>query len=88
MKFRQLLLNLALIPVAFCLDVDKAERAILIGVVFLSLIVEVLNSAIEATVDRVSLALHPLSKRAKDLGSAAQFLSLTLILLIWLVILI
>lgn len=87
--FRQLLLlNLILIPIAFYLDVGRAERAILIGAVFLSLIVEILNSAIEATVDRVSLAIHPLSKRAKDMGSAAQLLSLSMAALIWLVILV
>src|SRR5690606_300767 len=62
--FRQLvLLNVVLIPIAFWLDVSRVERAMLVGVVFLGLIVEILNSAIEATVDRISLELHPLSKR-------------------------
>jgi diacylglycerol kinase (ATP) len=87
--FRQLvLLNLVLIPIALLLDVSRVERAVLVGVVFLALIIEVLNSAIEATVDRVSLELHPLSKQAKDMGSAAQFLALCLIGLVWAVILI
>lgn len=82
--FRQLvLLNLVLIPIAFWLDVSRVERAVLVAVVFLGLIVEILNSAIEATVDRISLELHPLAKRAKDMGSAAQFLSLSLIALVW-----
>ena len=86
--FRQLvLLNVVLIPIAFWLDVSRVERAMLVGVVFLGLIVEILNSAIEATVDRISLELHPLSKRAKDMGSAAQFLSLSLIALVWAIIL-
>src|SRR5690606_2779169 len=49
----------------------------------LGLIVDILNSAIEATVDRVSLEIHPLAKRAKDRGSAAQFLALSLIALVW-----
>ena len=49
----------------------------------LSLIVELLNSAIEATVDRISLSLHPLSKQAKDMGSAAQFIALLMIGLTW-----
>jgi len=49
----------------------------------LSLIVELLNSAIEATVDRISLSIHPLSKQAKDMGSAAQFIALLLIGLTW-----
>lgn len=86
--FRQLiLLNLILIPVALLLDVSRVERAVLVGVVFLALIIEVLNSAIEATVDRISLELHPLSKQAKDMGSAAQLLALCLIGLVWAVIL-
>ncbi|EWC40266.1 diacylglycerol kinase [Stutzerimonas stutzeri] len=87
--FRQLvLLNLLLIPLAMLLDVSRVERAVLIAVVFLGLIVELLNSAIEATVDRISLELHPLSKQAKDMGSAAQLLVLCLIGLVWTVILI
>lgn len=86
--FRQLvLLNLLLIPVALLLDVSRVERAVLVAVVFLGLIVELLNSAIEATVDRISLELHPLSKQAKDMGSAAQLLALCLIGLVWTVIL-
>ncbi|MEN2509329.1 diacylglycerol kinase [Stutzerimonas stutzeri] len=86
--FRQLvLLNLILIPVALLLDVSRVERAVLVGVVFLALIIELLNSAIEATVDRISLELHPLSKQAKDMGSAAQLLALCLIGLVWAVIL-
>ncbi|HAF92777.1 MAG TPA: diacylglycerol kinase, partial [Pseudomonas sp.] len=63
--FRQVvLLNLLLIPLAFLLDVSRVERAVLIAVVLLAPIVELLNSAIETTVDRISLELHPLSKRA------------------------
>lgn len=86
--FRQLvLLNLLLIPVAFMLDVSRVERALLIAVVFLGLIIELLNSAIEATVDRISLELHPLSRQAKDMGSAAQLLGLILIAVVWAVIL-
>lgn len=86
--FRQLLLlNVVLLPLAFYLDVGKVERALLISVCVLALIVELLNSAIEATVDRISLELHPLSKQAKDLGSAAQLLTMTLIALVWAVIL-
>lgn len=86
--FRQLvLLAVVLIPVAFFLDVSRAERAVLVAVVLLSLVVELLNSAIEATVDRISLELHPLSGQAKDMGSAAQFVALTLIGLVWAIIL-
>ncbi len=87
--FRQLvLLNLLLIPLAFLFDVSRVERAVLIAVVFLGLIVELLNSAIEATVDRISFAVHALGKQAKDMGSAAQLLALCLIGLVWAVILI
>jgi len=82
--FRQLvMLNLLLIPVACLLDVSRAERALLIAVALLAPLVELLNSAIEATVDRISLELHPLSKRAKDMGSAAQMLALVLISAVW-----
>ena len=86
--FRQLLLiNLLLIPLAFYCDVSRVERALLIAVCLLALIVELLNSAVEAAIDRISLDLHPLSKSAKDMGSAAQLVSLTLIGSVWLVIL-
>lgn len=86
--FRQLmLLNLVMIPLAFLLDVSRAERAMMIAVLLLALIVELLNSAIEAAIDRISFALHPLSKQAKDMGSAAQLVALTLIFAVWAVIL-
>ena len=86
--FRQLvLLNCILIPVAIYLDVSKIERLMLIASVMLTLIIELLNSAIEATVDRISLNLHPLSKQAKDMGSAAQMLGLILVAITWLIIL-
>lgn len=83
--FRQLLLMaVILISIACFLDVSRVERVLLIAVCLLALLVELLNSAIEAVVDRVSLELHPLSKNAKDMGSAAQFVALSLIALVWL----
>lgn len=86
--FRQLvLLNVLMIPLAFVFDVSKGERAVMIAVCLLALIVELLNSAVEAAIDRISLDLHPLSKNAKDMGSAAQMVSLCLIGSVWLVIL-
>lgn len=86
--FRQLLLlNLVLIPIACLADVTRSERALLIMMPLLALIVELLNSAIEAAVDRISLAIHPLSKQAKDMGSAAQLLAMILIAVTWGVIL-
>ncbi|WP_339476154.1 MULTISPECIES: diacylglycerol kinase [unclassified Pseudomonas] len=82
--FRQLvLLNVVLIPLSFFLSVSRVERALLIAVCLLALIVELLNSAVEAAIDRISLELHPLSKNAKDMGSAAQLLALTMIALVW-----
>nr|WP_314489315.1 diacylglycerol kinase [uncultured Pseudomonas sp.] len=82
--FRQLvLLNAILIPLACWLSVSRAERAILIAVCLLALIVELLNSAIEAAIDRISLDRHPLSKNAKDMGSAAQLVALATIALVW-----
>ncbi|WP_347904460.1 diacylglycerol kinase [Pseudomonas purpurea] len=87
--FRQLvLLNVILIPVTFLLNVSRVERAVLIAVCLLALIVELLNSAVEAAIDRISLERHPLSKNAKDMGSAAQFVALSMIALVWAVILI
>jgi diacylglycerol kinase (ATP) len=82
--FRQLLLlNVVLLPLACLVDVTRSERVLLIIVPMLGLIVELLNSAIEATVDRISLSLHPLSKQAKDMGSAAQFIALALVAVTW-----
>ena len=87
--FRQLvLLNVILIPLSFFLQVSRVERALLIAVCLLALIVELLNSAVEAAIDRISLDRHPLSKNAKDMGSAAQFVALNMITLVWAVILI
>ena len=86
--FRQLvLLNVVMIPLAFFFDVSRGERALMIAVCLVALIVELLNSAVEAAIDRISLERHPLSKNAKDMGSAAQFVALSLIGSVWLVIL-
>jgi diacylglycerol kinase (ATP) len=82
--FRQeALLAALLIPLAFWLPVGGVGRALMIGSVLLVLIVELLNSAIEATVDRVSLDRHHLSKRAKDIGSAAVLLALINVMVVW-----
>jgi diacylglycerol kinase (ATP) len=72
-----------LIPAAFWLGTTAIERSLLIGTCLLVLIVELLNSGIEAVVDRVGAEHHDLSGRAKDLGSAAVFLSLLLVLVVW-----
>lgn len=73
----------ALLPLAFWLGDNWVEVALLAGSVMIVLIVELLNSAIEAAVDRVSFELHELSKRAKDLASAAVLLSLLLCGVVW-----
>jgi len=82
--FRQeALLAALLIPIALVLDVGGVGKALMIASVLLVLIVELLNSAIEAAVDRISLDRHRLSKRAKDIGSAAVFLSLVNVVCVW-----
>ena len=86
--FRQLLLlHGALAVVAFLLEVSRSERALMLMVCFISLMVELLNSAIEAVVDRISLEHHPLSKNAKDMGSAAQITALLMVATVWAVVL-
>lgn len=86
--FRQIvLINLILIPISFFVDVTRSEHVLLIIVCLFAMIVELFNSAIEAVVDRVSLEKHQLSKNAKDMGSAAQFVALSIIAITWLFIL-
>lgn len=86
--FRQIVwMNIVLIPTSCFLDVSRAEHALMVVVCLFALIVELFNSAIEAVVDRVSLDKHPLSKIAKDMGSAAQFVALAIIFFTWLIIL-
>ena len=82
--FRQeLLLAIVLVPAGLWLGRSAVERALLVGSCLLVLAVELLNSALEAAVDRIGLEPHPLSGRAKDLGSAAVFVSLVLVLVVW-----
>ena len=76
-----------LIPAAFLIPVGGTARALMIASVLLVLIVELLNSAVEATVDRISLENHVLAKRAKDIGSAAVFLSVINVAVVWLLVL-
>ena len=86
--FRQeVLLAVLLIPLVFFLPVSGLGKALMIGSVLLVLIVELLNSAVEATVDRVSLEHHRLAKRAKDIGSAAVMMSLANVVIVWLLVL-
>ncbi len=86
--FRQeLMVVLPGIVVALLLPVSRPEKLALVAVLLLVLIVELMNSAIEAVVDRVSLERHPLSKNAKDLGSAAVLLACVLAAATWMVVL-
>ncbi len=82
--FRQeCLLAAILIPLACFAPTNGSGKALLIGSVMLVLIVELVNSAIEAVVDRISLERHPLAKRAKDIGSAAVLVALLNLAAIW-----
>ena len=82
--FRQeVALAAGLIPLALWLPASGVGKAVMIGSVLLVLIVELLNSAVEAVVDRVSLKNHVLAKRAKDVGSAAVMLALVNVVEVW-----
>ncbi len=85
---QELWLSVVLIPLAFLLGESSVDKALLIMPIFLVLIVEVLNSAIESVIDRIGDEYHVLSGAAKDMGSAAVWLSLMLLVILWLIILI
>lgn len=83
--FRQYVwLSIILLPIAVYIANNVSEFAVLISGLFLILIAELLNTAVEAVVDRVSLEHHELSGRAKDLGSAAVFTALIYLVVVWL----
>ncbi|UIP91493.1 diacylglycerol kinase [Wolbachia pipientis] len=87
--FRQeLLLFIICVSTLFVLDVSNLERAVMVSSIFWVLIVEIINTAFETTIERISSEQHILSKKVKDLGSAAVFLSLINFLIIWMIILI
>ena len=86
--FRQeCLLALVLIPLGLCLGQSGIERALLVGPMFVVIAIELVNSAVEATVDRIGLERHPLSAIAKELGSAAVFVAFVLLALNWILVL-
>jgi len=87
--FRQeLLMLLVLVPVTFLVDISKYEQvALIISLIFI-VFTEVVNTAIEAVVDRIGLEIHPLSGLAKDLGSAAVLISLVMAIIVWAAVLI
>ena len=79
----ELIGTLILVPVALWLGDSGLEKSILISAVFAVLVVEIINSAIEAAIDRIGPELNDLSRRAKDLGSAAVLLTLINVLVVW-----
>lgn len=79
----ELILSLVLVPGAFLMATDSMKLIALIGSALLVLIVELLNTAVEATVDRIGSEFHELSGRAKDAGSAAVMVSLILLVMVW-----
>jgi len=82
--FRQeVFLTIILIPLALYLEAQTLHRVLMVASLFLVLIVELLNSAVEAVVDRVSIERHALAKRAKDIGSAAVFVAITNVVVTW-----
>ena len=82
--FRQeCLLALIVVPLGLWLGRNGIERTLLVGPMFFVLTVELLNSAVEATVDRIGAERHPLSGIAKELGSAAVFVAFSLLVLVW-----
>ena len=83
----EIMLAVVLTPLAFWLGDSPAERGLLLVAIVLVLLVELLNSAIEAVVDRIGLEYHALSKKAKDIGSAAVFISLVSFFVLWVVVL-
>ncbi len=80
---QELALLIVLTPVCLLLDVTNIEKILMIGSLFIVLITELLNSAVEAVVDRVGTEFHELSGRAKDIGSAAVFVALSNAALVW-----
>lgn len=84
---QEVLIILVMSPVAIWLGESGVERALLIGVLFLILLTELLNAAIEATVDRIGPERHELSRKAKDMAAAAVLVSLITAGIVWLLIL-
>ncbi|WP_068323531.1 diacylglycerol kinase [Polynucleobacter yangtzensis] len=82
--FRQELTLLVLLtPIAFALPISLLEKSLLVSSLVMVLVIELLNSSVEAAIDRISFEHHDLSKRAKDFGSAAVMLALVVAALLW-----
>jgi diacylglycerol kinase (ATP) len=83
-SFRQLAIAaFVLVPVACLLPLPIMHRALLVASVLMVMVVELINTSLEAAIDRISLERHPLSKRAKDAGSAAVLLAIAVAVVIW-----
>lgn len=74
-------------PVGLWLGDDSVERVLLISSLFIAMVAELMNSAIESVVDRIGLDIHDLSKRAKDIGSAAVFVAIVNLVVVWVLVL-
>ena len=83
----EILLLVVLAPIGYWMGENGVEQALLIGSLFILLIVELLNTALETVVDRIGSEQHKLSGRAKDQGSSAVFVAVTLVIITWLLIL-
>lgn len=84
---QEVFVSIVAIPLALIFGANAIEKVILISSLFLVLLVEIINSGLEALVDRVSLEYHPLSKKCKDLGAAAVLLSIINAIAVWTIIL-
>lgn len=83
----EILVSLVAVPAAFFITSDPVKQVLMIGSVFLVMIIELLNTAVETAINRISLEIHPLSKKAKDIASAAVLLSIVNAVIIWVIIL-
>lgn len=83
----EIILTIIALPFAFIISSSAAELALLISSLLLVMIVELLNTALETAINRISLEIHPLSKKAKDIASGAVLLSIINAVIIWLVVL-
>ena len=83
----EIVVSIFAIPLALIITRNPAERALLIGSIFLVMIVELLNTAVETAINRISFEIHPLSKKAKDIASGAVLLSIINAAIIWALIL-
>ena len=84
----EILMVTILIPLIFLLNINYTDKAVLFLVSCLPLVAELLNSAIELTVDLITKDIHPLAKKAKDIASASVFVSLLIMITVWCIILI